>query len=364
METDGTELEGQGLDAKAPGDTGGADPEPLAYIGGKLYGLVLGEAAGTSMDLRMYDPTSGLGLLQSVTVPALGSHLDVSAPLAPHAWMSTAVLFSAPADAPYLLLALGRGAPDLVKPEAASWLQGPEGIGSFGLHVLMDAQGLRTDLDLGYWYPDPIPDPLIPPQPSVAWRYRVRVPLSATLWAATWTVVAIDEQGDGMWFHLYPQLGPFGRCSFTATEQANVAPTAEPFGWVWADFSLQVVDAGGQALSGQALQVWPRTAPASWGVDTNGNYSDDQGLWTMNLPLDEPLRAQTIPWADCGLGSWFFGSLDFTPTDPPPAAPPVLHATETRGLSPCPTSGGKAGKAKKQGEPTSAAPRMKKAGRR
>jgi hypothetical protein len=360
-ETNDTELEGQGLDAKAPSDKGDADPEPTASVLGKIYGLVLGEAAGATIDLRMYDPASGLGVLKSATVPALGAHLDVSGNLAPHAWLTSATLTSAPA-APYLLVTLGRDAPELVKPEAASWLQGPAGLGPLKVPVFMNADGLGAYL----WWIRPaseIPDPANPPQPVVAWRSKVRIPLSASIWATAWTLWA-DDQGDGT-FQLWPELNPYGKGTFTATENQELATSAGPLTWVWnATFALQGVDASSQPLTSyQLIQAWLPAAPGSW--QFYDAYSDDQGLWALSLPVDQPLHAQTAP-VGCGAGTWLFGSLDFTPTDPPPATPPVLHATEIRDLPPCPPDppAAKVVKAKKPASRKSALPRMKKAGSR
>lgn len=361
METDGTtELEGQGLDAKAPSDLGDLDPEPTASISGKIFGLALGEAAGSTMDLRMYDPDSGLGILQSATVPALGTHLDVTANLAPHAWLTSATLTSA-SSAPYLLIALGRDASELVKPEAASWLQGPDGIGSLKVPVFIYTNSLSTEL---FWDrpASEVPDPTNPPEPALFWKPQVRIPLSGSIWAAAWTLAA-EDQGDGT-FKVRPTLDPFGKGSLAATADQQVATSADPLTWVWNGFSLQVVDAASQPLSGATFQAWPLSAPGSWRVDTNWNYSDAQGLWTLSLPTDGPIHAQTMA-PNCGTGTWLFGSLDFTPTDPPPATPPVLHATETRDLPPCPPHPpvAKAVKTKKAGARKPNPPRMKKAGR-
>ncbi|MBL0313013.1 MAG: carboxypeptidase regulatory-like domain-containing protein [Holophagaceae bacterium] len=337
METDGTELEGQGLDAKAPSDKGDADPEPTGSVQGKIYGLALGEAAGTVLDLRMYDPASGLGILNSATVPALGTHLDVPAKLAPHAWLTSAILTSAPA-APYLLVALGRETPELVKPEAASWLQGPAGIGSLKVPVFMSANSIGTDLN---WirFTSEVPDPANPAQPYVAWKPKVRIPLSGSIWAAAWTLVA-DDLGDGT-FQVWPQLDPFGKGSINASENQELTASADPLTWIWNNASsLQVVDTASQPIPGAALQVWPLTAPGSWRMDTDWASSDPQGLWILDLPVDQPVHAQTVlPSGSCGVGTWLFGSLDFTQTNPPPATPPVLHATEARDLPPLRTSG-------------------------
>ncbi len=361
-ETNGTELEGQGLDAKTPSDKGDSDPEPTASIGDKVYGLVLGEPAGATMDLRLFDPASGLGILQSAVVPLSGTHLDVATHLAPHAWLTSAILTSAP-TAPYLLVALGRDAPGLVKPEAASWLQGPLGLGSLKAPVFMYSDSL--DPNLSWIRPAAeVPDPANPPQPSVVWNPKVRIPLAGSFWATAWTLNA-NDLGDGT-FDVYPVLDPYGKGALAATQNQEVTASAEPLTWVWKDFSLQVVDAGGLPLSDQLIQTWPQVAPGSWQLASA--LSDVQGLWIVSQPLEQLIHAQTAPPDGlCGAGTWLFGSLDYTPTDPPPVTPPVVQAIETRDLPPCPPPVAKTAKVARASKPSSknvAPPRRKKAGHR
>lgn len=108
---------------------------------------------------------------------------------------------------------------------------------------------------------------------------------------------------------------------------------------IWGLAPARILDKNAQPLPDSAvqelaLQAGPLHAPTDWRIPLDSGGPDSQGLWTRLFPLGLPLHLESLPWSCGGTGTWWSGFLDFTPSDPPPAAPPLLKLLETP-LPPC-----------------------------
>jgi hypothetical protein len=349
-ETDGTGLEGQGLLAK--GLSEGGDPEecPTAVVAGVRYGVLLGEPAGTEVGLGLFDPDSGLGQRATATVPVLGSNLTVEKALAPHSWLSGASFtpVGAPAPAAHLLLSASADAPGIVNPAAASWVLVGQQFAPFRTAATLWQAGLAPD----WWQnldPAQVPDLLNPPQPWTRSLPKVRWPLSGELWIGEWTLAAeaiLDGQGSVTSVDVWVETGRWGKQFFSASADESKVLTVPESTPLWLLTPLQVLDKDGQppasaALSNVYLSARPAHAPAGWRMPMPDPLAlpadggpDAQGLWHPLLPVGEDIHLENLPWG-CGTGTWWFGSLDFTVADPPPATPPVLKFTDEKPFPPC-----------------------------
>lgn len=349
-ETDGTDLDGQGLRAKARTEGGAPDDCPAAVVAGVRYGVLLGEPVASEVELGLYDPDSGLGQRASATVPALGTRLSVEQRLAPHAWLTGAAFTaaSAPPPASRLLLSASADAAAITAPEAASWVLDGGRFAPFRVSATLGQAGLQPShvQDLA---PSLVPDPADPPQPWNRTLAKIRLPLSGELWAAEWILVGTENRSDDgsvLSVSVSALPGRWGHLPFTATADEAKTPVLAESVPVWKAGPVQVLDKDGLPPAGDALArlnlaAWPLRAPSGWRLplpsvwqDAASGGPDASGVWHPNLPLDMAIHLENLPWT-CGPGSWWFGALEFTPADPPPAATPRLQLTEEKPLPPC-----------------------------
>lgn len=344
-ETDGSRLDDQGLLALGAGEPGPADRCPTTDVGGVRHAVVLGEPALSQISLGLFDPDSGLGQRATVMVPALGSALTVERALAPHAWLSGASLAASNGVPPArLLLALDSKAPELVQPAAASWLFDGMDLTTLPLGACLQEDGLRPDYSVDYWDPTEVPDLAAPPQPVGKWLPRVRVPRLSELWAAEWTLQGdAIEDGSGalQYVTVAARPGRWGHLPIDAKTEEALTPEVPESTPVWVPVQVRVLDPNEKPLPSQAQQelvlgLWPLRAPTAWKIPVEVG-PDGQGLWGSALPVQVPLHMESLPWTCGGIETWWSGFLDFTPTAPPPALPPVLMLVESR-LPPCPSS--------------------------
>jgi hypothetical protein len=282
-------------------------------------------------------------------VPALGTNLTVEKRLAPHAWLSAATFTpaGAPPVASRLLLSVAADAPELVNPAAASWVQDGGRFAPFRMPAEFSSGGLRP----GYWQelaPAQVPDPANPPQPWTRMVAKVRLPLSGDFWAAEWSLLADPlYDGDAIFaYDVHAGPGRWGRLAFTALADEAKALALVESTPTWKATPVQVQDKNGLPPAGAALQqvaltAWPLHAPEGWRLPLPGSWQapaeggpDAQGLWHPLLPIGTPIHLENQPWS-CGPGTWWFGALDVTPADPPPAVTPLLKLTEEKPLPPC-----------------------------
>ena len=350
LEADGTTLEGQGLLAKGKTELGAAADCPTAVVAGTRYGVLLGEPAAAELELGLYDPDSGLGQRAPALVPALGTNLAVEQRLGAHAWLGAAAFTpdGAPPVASRLLLSLSADAPGLVNPAAASWVRDGVRFAPFRTAGTLSKDGLQPSHGQEF-EPAQVPDLANPPQPWTRTLAKVRLPLTGELWAAEWILAGTENRDDLdnlLSVTVSAKPGRWSRQSFTAVaEEAKVLALTEARP-LWKATPVQVLDKDGLPPAGSALEhlllaAWPVHAPADWRLPLPASYQaptdggpDAQGLWHPTLPIGTALHLENLPWS-CGPDRWWFGSLEFTPADPPPAAPPVLKLSEEKPMPPC-----------------------------
>ncbi len=379
-ETDGTSLDGQGLLANGTAEGGDSDECPTAVAAGVRYGVLLGESASREVDLGLYDPDSGLGQRAKATVPALGGNQTVEKALAPHAWLIGAT-FTPGGPAPVasdLLTAASADSPELVNPAAASWVLSGGQFAPFRTGATFSSGGLAPD----YWQygldPAQVPDLAHPPKPWARVLPQVRLPLSGEVWAGEWILAAhgnTDDDGNVVSVDVWADVGRWGHQAFTATAtEAKLFALLETAP-AWKATPVQILDRSGQppagnALSNLHLSAWPVHAPLGWWLSMPGYWfepagggPDAQGLWHPTLPLGTAMHLENQA-SGCGdTDTWWFGSLDFTPADPPPATAPLLKLAEEKPFPPCvptPPYGATAKNAKKAKKGTSQPPPVPK----
>lgn len=318
LETDGADsVDGPGCDLP---DITDQDASRQAYEwwdddNGDWAMLILGQDPGATLKVQVFDGDSGLGKVESLTVPALGSSLTQEIRLPEHGWLETVEFRTSDGSTPeQLAVAISADAPGLVRPDLAIWEGNRDPSGGFTFHSPSFSSAWLSDGWSSLEY---------------RWDYnantsptRVRVPLGATLWMGSL------RNGEGGYY-----LGAWGSQPYTvAAGETLLQPVAQT---VWQEVPFQVVDSANQPIRSQDLAFRPLHAPDGWTLDAWSYRNESSTYLNGNLPMGMPLRLELQP---PGCGPNWKGSWDYTFDGSTPAPGPVFKATEWEEGEECPQS--------------------------
>ncbi|MBP1627503.1 MAG: LamG domain protein jellyroll fold domain protein [Holophagaceae bacterium] len=275
--------------------------------------LILGQDPGATLKVQAFDGDSGLGKVESLTVPALGSSLAQEIRLPEHGWLETVEFRTSDGSTPeQLAVAISADAPGLVRPDLAIWQGFWDASGSFTFNSPSFGNAWLSESWSNLEY---------------RWNYnantspsRVRVPLGATLWMGS------IQNGEGGYY-----FDAWGSHPYTvAVGETLVQPVAQT---VWQEVPCQVVDSADQLIRSQNLACRQMHAPDKWTLEAWAYRDASSNHWSGNLPLGMPLHLELQP---LGCGSYWKGSWDHTFDASTPAPGPVFKATEWEQGEECP----------------------------